>query len=139
MHESESDVVQLCPTLSDPMDCSLPGSSIHMIFQARVPEWGAIAFSKRWYYYQLKDRAIAKIEFLKFSPLLLLCFKRDILGELKLTLKCTLHVQTHIHKLKHVYEEARGSVCLRLFSPCYFDWLVLLSKVTINTLCLLSD
>ena len=34
-----------CPTLSDPMDCSLPGSSVHGIFQARVLEWGAIAFS----------------------------------------------------------------------------------------------
>ena len=41
----ESEVVQLCPTLSNPMDCSLPGSSIHGIFQARVLEWGAIAFS----------------------------------------------------------------------------------------------
>ena len=47
MHESEkwSEVAQSCPTLSDPMDCSLPGSSIHGIFQARVLEWGAIAFS----------------------------------------------------------------------------------------------
>ena len=36
--------VKLCLTLSDPMDCSLPGSSIHGIFQARVLEWGAIAF-----------------------------------------------------------------------------------------------
>ena len=43
--KSESEVAQLCPTLSDPMDCSLPGSSIHGIFQARVLEWGAIAFS----------------------------------------------------------------------------------------------
>ena len=42
---SESEVAQSCPTLSDPMDCSLPGSSIHGIFQARVLEWGAIAFS----------------------------------------------------------------------------------------------
>ena len=41
----ESEVTQLCPTLSDPMDCSLPGSSVHGIFQARVLEWGAIAFS----------------------------------------------------------------------------------------------
>ena len=41
----ESEVNQSCPTLSDPMDCSLPGSSIHGIFQARVLEWGAIAFS----------------------------------------------------------------------------------------------
>ena len=43
--KSENEVAQLCPTLSDPMDCSLPGSSIHGIFQARVLEWGAIAFS----------------------------------------------------------------------------------------------
>ena len=43
--ESESEVAQSCPTLSDPMDCSLPGSSIHGIFQATVLEWGAIAFS----------------------------------------------------------------------------------------------
>ena len=43
--KSESEVSQLCPTLSDPMDCSLPGSSIYGVFQARVLEWGAIAFS----------------------------------------------------------------------------------------------
>ena len=43
--KSESEVAQLCPTLSDPMDCSLPGSSIHGILQARVLEWGAIALS----------------------------------------------------------------------------------------------
>ena len=45
MHESEREVAQLCPTLRDPTDCSLPGSSVHRIFQARVLEWGAIAFS----------------------------------------------------------------------------------------------
>ena len=43
--KSESEVAQPCLTLSDPMDCSLPGSSIHGIFQARVLEWGAIVFS----------------------------------------------------------------------------------------------
>ena len=43
--KSESEVTQSCPTLSDLMDCSLPGSSDHRIFQARVLEWGAIAFS----------------------------------------------------------------------------------------------
>ena len=45
IHESESDVTQSCPTLRDPMDYSLPGSSVHGIFQARVLEWGATAFS----------------------------------------------------------------------------------------------
>ena len=43
--KSETEVAQSSPTLHDPMGCSLPGSSVHGIFQARVPEWGAIAFS----------------------------------------------------------------------------------------------
>ena len=43
--KSESEVTQGCPTPSDPMDCSLQGFSVHGIFQARVLEWGAIAFS----------------------------------------------------------------------------------------------
>ena len=43
--KSESEVAQSCPTLRDPIVCSLPGSSVHGIFQARVLEWGAIAFS----------------------------------------------------------------------------------------------
>ena len=51
--KSESEVAQSCPTLCDPMDCSPPGSFIHGIFQARVLEWGAIAFSnyigKMWW------------------------------------------------------------------------------------------
>ena len=48
MHEvkSESEVTQSYPTLRDPMDCSLPGSSVHGIFQARVLEWGAITFPR---------------------------------------------------------------------------------------------
>jgi len=43
--KSESEVAQSCPTIRDPMDCSLPSSSVHGIFQARALEWGAIAFS----------------------------------------------------------------------------------------------
>ena len=43
--KSESEVAQSCPTPSDPMDCSPPGSSIYGIFQARILEWGATAFS----------------------------------------------------------------------------------------------
>ena len=46
--KSESEVAQSWPTLSDPMDCSLPGSSVHGIFQARVLEWGAIAWLDIW-------------------------------------------------------------------------------------------
>ena len=51
--KSESEVAQSCPTLRDPMDCSLPGSSVHGIFQARVLEWGAIAFSATLAYFLL--------------------------------------------------------------------------------------
>ena len=54
--KSESEVTQSCPTLCDPMDCSLPGSSVHGIFQARVLEWVAIVFSdnRAWKYIKLK-------------------------------------------------------------------------------------
>ena len=45
--EVESEVAQLCPTLCDPMDCRLPGSSVHGIFRARILEWVAISFSRR--------------------------------------------------------------------------------------------
>ena len=55
--KSEREVAQSCPTLSDPMDCSLPGSSIHGIFQARVLEWGAIAFSGLSTYMPLNVKA----------------------------------------------------------------------------------
>ena len=54
--KSESEVAQSCLTLSDPMDCSLPGFSIHGIFQARVLEWGAIDFSARITYGLLSHR-----------------------------------------------------------------------------------
>ena len=55
--KSESEVAQLCPTLSEPRDYSLPGSSVHGIFQARVLEWGAIAFSKKSVYFCFIDYA----------------------------------------------------------------------------------
>ena len=56
--KSESEVVQSCPTLCDPMDCSLPGSSAHGIFQARVLDWGAIAFSN---WTQMKEEQIVNL------------------------------------------------------------------------------
>ena len=59
--KSESEVAQSCPTLSDPMDCSLPGSSVHGIFQARVLEWGAIALSHISSYLHLKCHEDFKI------------------------------------------------------------------------------
>ena len=51
MQESESEVTQLCSTVRDPMNRSLPGSSIHGIFQARVLEWGAITFTISKYHF----------------------------------------------------------------------------------------
>ena len=62
--KSESEVAQSCPTLSDPMDCSLPGSSVHGIFQARVLEWGAIAVS------EMSHAAAAAAKLLQSCPTL---------------------------------------------------------------------
>ena len=56
--KSENEVAQSCPTLSDPMDYSLLGSSVHGIFQARVLEWVAIAFSELHTYIDIKGNGI---------------------------------------------------------------------------------
>ena len=58
--ESENEVAQSCPTLSDPMDCSPPGSSVCGIFQARVLGWGAIAFSNAWKW-KVKVRSLSHV------------------------------------------------------------------------------
>ena len=65
--KSESEVTESRPTLSDPMDCSLPGSSVHGIVQARVLEWGAIAFSIRMQYFLSLCSLHLKRKILKFS------------------------------------------------------------------------
>ena len=67
MHESESEVIQSNLTLSDPMECNLPGSSIHGIFQARVLEWGTIAFSVQLFRSVFLNFKV----FVKFSSFLL--------------------------------------------------------------------
>jgi len=59
--KSESEVAESCPTLSSPMDCSPPGSSVHGIFQARVREWGAIAFSDNGNYSVIKRSAFESV------------------------------------------------------------------------------
>ena len=61
--KSEREVAQSCPTLSNPMDCSLPGSSIHGIFQARVLRWGAIAFSNAWKW-KVKVKLLSRVRLL---------------------------------------------------------------------------
>ena len=73
--KSESEVAQSCQTLRDPMDCSPPGSSVHGIFQARVLEWGAIAFSIFLLYYtviyQIHSSVLLERDLLEPSKLLL--------------------------------------------------------------------
>ena len=61
--KSESEVAQSCPTPSNPMDCSLPGSSVHGIFQARVLEWGAIAFSEYLINFFQNKECFGKVHF----------------------------------------------------------------------------
>ena len=72
--KSESEVVQSCPTLSDPMDCSLPGSSICGIFQARVLEWGAIAFSVTVRILSFKIFQMIYMCILSYFPKILICY-----------------------------------------------------------------
>ena len=67
--KSESEVAQSCPTLSDPMDCSLPGSSFHGIFQARVLEWGAVAFSTRFHIYARISFSLSDLVHSVWQPL----------------------------------------------------------------------
>ena len=72
--KSESEVAQSCLTLSDPMDCSLPASSVHGIFQAGVLEWDAIAFSDGQGQEVLKDEFYLTIFlFLHPSPAFVIC------------------------------------------------------------------
>ena len=66
--KSESEITQSSPTLRDPMDCSPPGSSVHGIFQARVLEWGAIAFSYSLWKCKLSPQEIAHIRTLIQLP-----------------------------------------------------------------------
>ena len=70
--KSESEVAQSCPTLHDPMDCSLPGSFIRGIFQARVLEWGAIAFSVIFHYVTVIFTSVCFVFFLSYFNLVLL-------------------------------------------------------------------
>ena len=80
--KSESEVAQSCPILSDPMDCSLPGSSVRGIFQARVLEWVAIAFSVKCVLFHLVIIHRSSICYLSRS-----CFSNAVLAA---TLKCEI-------------------------------------------------
>ena len=87
--KSESEVAQSCLTLSDPKDCSLPGSSVHGIFQARVLEWGAIAFS---------DLFFQNLSKKKKTPKRFLCIKNLRIFELrkKLMFEC---IKDYLNKI----------------------------------------
>ena len=61
--KKESEVAQSCPTLCNPVDCSLPGSSIHGILQARVLEWVAISFSNAWKW-KVKGKSLSRVRLL---------------------------------------------------------------------------
>ena len=73
--KSESEAAQSCPTLSDPMDCSPPGSSVHGIFQARVLEWGATVF--------IRDHKNKKILSLLESLIYVLFPDKPVINSLK--------------------------------------------------------
>ena len=73
--KSQSEVAQSYSTLRDPMDCSLPGSSVHGIFQARVLEWGAIAFSKLYVFKYIFLKFKFTYQSLVFTSLVFASFK----------------------------------------------------------------
>ena len=90
--KSESEVAQSCPTLSDPMDCSPPGSSIHGVFQARVLEWGAIAFS-------IKNYKASKRKIISLLPRLGILVFFFFLNNCFLVIKVnSLYLKCEIHK-----------------------------------------
>ena len=106
--KSESEVAQSCLTLSNPMDCSLPGSSIHGIFQARVLEWGAIAFSDIAYYIL----AISKCLYFFINSVLFLYFI------ICLKIKTSLRLYTCYTKLLPSYHQASSDKSSRYLSNC---------------------
>ena len=102
--KSESEVTQSCPTLRDPMDCSLPGSSIHGICQARVLEWGPIAFSEAPPCTRFKSCSLASLNRVLF-PLPLIsfnCLKKKKTNQ-KTKNQKNLIKQTHTHMHLAVY------------------------------------
>ena len=98
--KSESEVTQSCPTLSDPMNCSLPGSSIHGIFQARVLEWGAIAFSHEDY--KGMQIFIILISVLCFDAII---SSYEVLEEREITLKRIWRNSLKILNLRYTFAE----------------------------------
>ena len=117
--KNESEVAQSCPTLSDPMDCSLPGSSAHGIFQARVLEWGAIAFSDYllsfWKYLISLGSVFSFLDFWFWLSLFLVSFdytrQKDNLVYLKLKLEFTKALPEWLGKSKWKMKQGPRSNC----------------------------
>ena len=106
--KSESEVAQSCPTLSGPMDCSLPGSSVHGISQARVLEWGAIAFS------EYSPKYLERCDMAPFSEKCKNLTRERSTYE-RIRDKCELSLHTHlvlVHQLSHL--SSGGSVVKNL-------------------------
>ena len=102
--KSESEVAQSCLTLCDPMDCSLPGSSIHGIFQARVLEWGAIAFSVVEAYSATKTNTVESV-LLRWMVL-----KFIIQSEVSQKEKDKYHILMHIYG---IYKDGTDNLTYR--------------------------
>ena len=94
--KSESEVAQSCLILRDPMDCSLPGSSIHGIFQARVLEWGAIFFSHLYFYSGFKVLNMWNDQ-INDWPVIPRCAFRDFLFYFIFTLHYSIGFAIHQH------------------------------------------
>ena len=92
--KSEREVAQSCLTLSDPMDCSLPGSSVHGIFQARVLEWGASDFSEMKDYSVIKKNEIMSLAATSMDPQII------ILSEVSQIRERQISYTTYIWNLK---------------------------------------
>ena len=115
--KSESEVAQSCLTLSDPMDCSLPGSSIHGIFQARVLEWVAIAFSEMMveeYYFLSAPKVLAIPQAFKLDLLQCACNTRSI----ELCLNPTRLKRTELW-LPSLYQKIKDNDNCPSDSQCY--------------------
>ena len=103
--KSESEVAQYCPTLSNPMDCSPPGSPIHGISQARVLEWGAIAFSKKSIIPYLIMKYLGQM--CKLVWKILVCIRRSILEISALEVGFSWFIRMHILRRFWVPTELR--------------------------------